>query len=548
MNLLEKISRLSSLITGYTDQSIIRELDMLADKLKEQRFYIVVLGLFKRGKSTLINALLEKEIAPVSVTPLTAIVSVIDYNKEPMVNVYFTNGEILQTTIENIEEYVTEERNPENIKQVNYVNILDDASFLQHVSLVDTPGLGSTYEHNTATTLAFVPRVDAALFILSADIPISKTDIEFLKTLHATVPRIIYVFNKTDLLNESDLQKITEHNKKVLAKELKLDEVSIELLVVSGKDKNVLPLKNKLLSFSTEEKTSMLQAAALHQFDLLRSKALLEIRLKRDAFLMPLHELEMKQSELNASMQLMNEQKEEFESTINGKINLLQQMIHESVSDTAQKIRESVYAKVDTLVARDAVKEENMQSLQVINDFILEAFGIVKNEWEQKAKEHFKNLLSQYSARSQSFLNELAKNLTALLNFDFDLLANKFDLNIYSSFYLTLDSGRIPVYYKNVFVKTIMPRSAKKNLQMKWREHYNEIIIHNASSIIYDLQYKIQESFRQFNYDLNNHLYELLDSIRHVLQKTHAERNDAQQTVADRIDQLNVRIDALQVK
>lgn len=222
-------------MNGSAEQHWINELNALEQKLKEQRLYVVVVGFFKRGKSTLINALLEKQVAPVAITPLTALVSVIDYHENPHVMVYFINGESLKTTIEHINEYVTEDENPENKKQVNYVRILDNSPILKNVSLVDTPGLGSAYEHNTEATLAFIPRIDAALFILSADIPASKTDLELLKVLHGSVPKIIYVFNKADLLDEADLQKITEHNKAVIAKALQVPKDDINMLIVSGK-------------------------------------------------------------------------------------------------------------------------------------------------------------------------------------------------------------------------------------------------------------------------------------------------------------------------
>ncbi|HEX5154014.1 MAG TPA: dynamin family protein [Parafilimonas sp.] len=546
MDLLQKIIELKNIIDGYTDDSIMRELNALETKLKEQRFYIVVVGLFKRGKSTLINALLGKDITPVSVTPLTAIVSVIDYDAMPSVKIHFINGETLQTNIANIEEYVTEDKNPENIKQVSYVRILDDAPFLKNVSMVDTPGIGSSYEHNTEATLAFIPRIDAALFILSADIPVSKTDIELLKMLYKTAPQIIYVFNKADLLNEDDLQKITEHNKIVIAKELQISKDAIQLLIVSARQKNIQALKSKLSSFSKAEKTSLVKTSSLNQFNLLRSKAILQIQLKRDAFLMPLNELQTKQSQLHASIQLMNEQKDEFESIINGKVKLLQQTIHESVNDASKKLRDEVYVKIYTLVENNLSAEENTMALQRLNDLILNKFNGLKTEWEQKSKEHFKNLLSQYSQRSQSFLNELAKNLTALLNFNFELIAGQFDLNIYSSFYLTLDSGISPVYNQNTLMKTLFPKAAKKNLQTKWQQHYNEIIVRNTSAIIYDLQYKIQESFRKFNYDLNNRLDELLNNINKTLQDTQTERINKALVVEDRITHLNNKLQALQ--
>ncbi len=53
----------------------------LKDKIQENAFNLVVLGQFKRGKTTLINSLLGAEILPTAVVPLTSIVT----KEEPVV-------------------------------------------------------------------------------------------------------------------------------------------------------------------------------------------------------------------------------------------------------------------------------------------------------------------------------------------------------------------------------------------------------------------------------------------------------------------------------
>jgi len=116
-----------------------------------------------------------------------------------------------------VSRYVNEDENPANEKQVQVVSIFDNAPILKVVSLVDTPGIGSSFEHNTATTLQFIPKIDAALFLLSADMPISRMDTDFLKELRKTVPKIVFVMNKKDLLSESDFRKLVQHNTQTIA-------------------------------------------------------------------------------------------------------------------------------------------------------------------------------------------------------------------------------------------------------------------------------------------------------------------------------------------
>lgn len=53
----------------------------LITKLRENRFNLVVLGAFKRGKSTLINALLGEAVLPTAIVPLTSVVTILGYGE-----------------------------------------------------------------------------------------------------------------------------------------------------------------------------------------------------------------------------------------------------------------------------------------------------------------------------------------------------------------------------------------------------------------------------------------------------------------------------------
>ncbi len=130
MNLLSKIEELSDIINGYCDDSLKNDLIALKDKVAQNKLYVVVVGLFKRGKSTLINSLLEKNILPSSVTPVTALITIVEFSEKPSAQVYFTNGQVKNIEIESVEEYVAEEKNPDNQKKVNYVRIFENASRL----------------------------------------------------------------------------------------------------------------------------------------------------------------------------------------------------------------------------------------------------------------------------------------------------------------------------------------------------------------------------------------------------------------------------------
>jgi hypothetical protein len=159
-------------------------------RLDAGRFHLAVLGQFKRGKSTLLNALLEEAILPRSVVPLTAIPTFVQAGSTLAARVVF-QGERTPETCRGdgaeefrrfVTAFATEEGNPKNELGVSCVEVTHPAAILREgVVLVDTPGIGSTFRHNPEATLNFLPQCDAALFLVSADPPITQVEEESLE-------------------------------------------------------------------------------------------------------------------------------------------------------------------------------------------------------------------------------------------------------------------------------------------------------------------------------------------------------------------------------
>ena len=72
------------------------------------------------------------------------------------------------------------------------------------MALIDTPGIGSTFRHNTEATVNFLPQCDAALFVVSADPPITEVEVEFLKLARRKLARLFFILNKMDYLDADE--------------------------------------------------------------------------------------------------------------------------------------------------------------------------------------------------------------------------------------------------------------------------------------------------------------------------------------------------------
>ena len=159
-----RLLRLADLAQELRAKPVVVEARELAARVSEGRFYVVCVGQFKRGKSTLLNALVSHEVVPTGFVPVTAVPTVIRYGDEPHARVRVRDGSWRDVAMTELKEYVTEEFNPENKKAVEGAEVFVPSPLLSSgMCLVDTPGLGSVFTGNTATTQAFIPHIDAAL-------------------------------------------------------------------------------------------------------------------------------------------------------------------------------------------------------------------------------------------------------------------------------------------------------------------------------------------------------------------------------------------------
>ncbi len=193
-------------------ESILEETADLKDYAIDHNFLdVVVLGQFKAGKSSMINDLLGKEILPVGVLPVTAIITRIFFGNEEKATITFLDGQKVEKPLSDLKDYVTEKRNPENKKQVALVDItLPTLKAFKKLRFIDTPGLGSAFEHNTTVTEKWFNKIAVAFVVISATQPLSKKDIEVITTAAEQSPEVFLVLSKTDLIDTVDQAEVME--------------------------------------------------------------------------------------------------------------------------------------------------------------------------------------------------------------------------------------------------------------------------------------------------------------------------------------------------
>ncbi len=201
----------------------------LMAKLVEDRFTLAVVGQYKRGKSTLMNALIGRDLLPTGVLPLTSAITVLTYGPRDRLTIAKEGTPYPERVpVADLADYVTERGNPGNTRKVARAVLEVPSPFLRRgLEFVDTPGIGSNIEANTATTHAFVPQSDAVVFVTGVESPMTRPEIEFLRSVREHVRKIFFVVNKMDLVPEAERQTILRFVSETIEKGIGADQIRL---------------------------------------------------------------------------------------------------------------------------------------------------------------------------------------------------------------------------------------------------------------------------------------------------------------------------------
>jgi len=191
-------------------------------RLAEDRFNLVVVGRFSRGKTSLMNAILATDRLPTGIVPLTSVVTTVAYgSKEQVIINYHGNRFPSEIPVDDLPQFITQRHNPGNVRQVRVAEVKLPAEFLRRgFYFVDTPGLGSAIPENTRTTEEFLPEADAFVLVTSYESPLSEEESRIVRAAFSSGRRVFVVLNKHDIVTCDERRDVVGY----------LNEQLIELL------------------------------------------------------------------------------------------------------------------------------------------------------------------------------------------------------------------------------------------------------------------------------------------------------------------------------
>lgn len=247
-----KLMRLmQSFVTEYPKAdlpNVPNDFILAKDLLEKGDFNFAVCGKVKNGKSSLINALIGRELLPVCSDVATSRVFKISHADSDSFYIVYANGDKKEISAEQLGLYGSQAEIDVNgqieaDKTIAYIEVNTKLEFLpKGVSIIDTPGIGSTYPQHTVITKQYLKMADAALFVANPT-PLEKMELDFLKEIADITPNIMFITTKVDENGIESVKKtIAENIKKIkesigskLYREVSMQSMSSTILLDAAK-------------------------------------------------------------------------------------------------------------------------------------------------------------------------------------------------------------------------------------------------------------------------------------------------------------------------
>lgn len=511
----------------------------LRDRLETGQFHLAVLGQFKRGKSTLINALLGAEILPSGVLPVTLVPVFLRYGTQPDVEIHYQNGHGLEhSPLSQLGEYVNEANNPKNVKQVSRVELRYPASLLKNgIIVIDTPGVGSTYQHNTDTTIDLLPRCDAALVILSADPPITAAEVSFLQRLQPHVVRLFFVLNKIDYLDAQDAIEAECFLHKTVSTSLGIESPTIFPLSAreglrarlnkeedNWQQSGMADLEQALLDFAADGKQSALSEAVQQKTINLIAKADQLLALQQRAMELPLETLEQKLAEFRQYASTASQHRQEMLDRLRGDETRLVQELEKSIA----VLRETAHKVLLQLSEEAGLPTYDDSQVDSFHQAVREYFDHERTALGSHYREVLNDILVERARRAQEIRENLRQEAASLLEFPhFPLLVEDVMVELEESAWM-IEHLMIPVRPK--WADRWLSESKREQRHARQREKLaHELVIQNAEKVRWWVLRTIQQSTHAFGQRITLEVDKTIQQIDQALRAGYAQRSEQQE-------------------
>ena len=334
-------------------------------KLDDERLTIVVLGEFNHGKSTFINALLGAPVLPTGITPTTAVLTHISQGAKVAATLVMESGDRKAVDVKKLGEWLTVEGLAEKKagQGVHHVELTHPAAILdERVTIVDTPGVNDINEQRAEITYGYLPRADAAVFLLDATQILSASERQFLeeRILRSSRDRLIFVVAKADLLDAAELAETLAFARKHLAaivpEPVVLPVSAKRALAGDAEASGLTAVVAELGATVANERRRLLLDNALGDATRLAAFVRQSLAIRRKSFELPMDELESRIGRAKDKLRSGQKVLETAAETIRAETAALKARVRQDLADFTAEFRTRLPTDIDAVDGLDVQK------------------------------------------------------------------------------------------------------------------------------------------------------------------------------------------------
>ncbi len=513
----------------------------LSDRYDQGRFRLAVLGQFKRGKSSLLNALLGEPLLPTGVLPLTAIPTLLRYGPERRVRVIRLNGQqeehvgTADALTQVLTRFVTERENPANRLGVAQVEVDHPSALLANgVEIIDTPGIGSTLPHNTEMARHVLPVCDGALFILSPDPPITEIELQFLRLVKEAVARVVFVLTKADLLPTPERAEVLAFLQRVLHEQagFRAEEriftisarqalearatASAPLLSASG----ITALETYLADFLVTDKHAALQEAVRTKAARMIGEALFALDLQRRVIDLPREDLERRAARFDAHLETMERERVYFHDRLAGDRQRLLAELDRLADALVEPATKALSACVETVRGETGLGTAGAELPRRISALLAEevdrVFGQAARELSAAVASRFHAVQDLHCRELEHLIDRVRRTAADLFEVPcldtaaVDRLETVREPRVISQRWVTSFTEEA-----GVWITWLLPRRLRaKRFDRRLRETIAYLVRRNVEEVRWATRQNLEETFRQFEARMDAQLDAAIGHIR----------------------------------
>jgi len=514
-------------------------------RLEGESFTLVILGEFKRGKSTLVNALLGAAVMPSALVPLTAIPTMVRYGEKPAARVLFENGNTVPIAVEDVKQYVAEKFNPKNVKNVREVTIeFPTARLKEGMVLVDTPGVGSVYQHNTDSAYGYLPYSDCAVFLISVDAPLSRVELEYLRDIQGHVRKIFYVLNKVDLVQPEDADEVLDFTRRVLAQNL--GEEDVYLLPVSAKtaldaklqdDAEMLRksrvdvLEKDIDSFVRASKGALVLTAAANRLLKVVGDEETAQNLWRRAMDDTTEGLNEKIARFDKALAELEQEREDSIYLLYREIDRMAAQITERMEAYKRQNLPVLTARLQDYARDNLTGQSTKEAVATLHKYVID---LVQTGLERKKEEEWETIQAELAGLADRFFDRIESIVERLLQaaakiFNLDVVSQARAAYVIGDRRIFFHFHEHPTFIPNLtdlpLFSVIPVALARGHVVKKATEKLEELLDRNTGRVRYNLTEKVRESVRKMAGDLRLRADALARGLKLALEDARRERS-----------------------